>query len=96
MLEKILCAACYYNNGKKYKGQPINIDQGIVTLGHRHGEAIETMILLFPKMTWYKNYENGFLTSRNRFVNRKEAREIAFKAGQVDKMADSLISEELY
>jgi hypothetical protein len=46
-------------------------------------------------------YVQGFLTSKNRFVNRKEALEIAIAAGQVNEneLGNSLIglfSEDLY
>jgi hypothetical protein len=38
----------------------------------------------------------GFLTSDDRFVDRKEAGEIAFKAGQTECLRDCLFSENLY
>ena len=49
----------------------------------------------------YKDYgysENiqGFLTSDDRFVNRKEAGQIAFDAGQITKLTECLFSEDLY
>lgn len=38
----------------------------------------------------------GFLTSRGRFVDRKEAAQIAVAAGQVDAGITTLMSEHLY
>jgi hypothetical protein len=40
--------------------------------------------------------EQGFMTSAGRFVNRYQARRIALNAGQVNTLADSLLSEELW
>jgi hypothetical protein len=40
--------------------------------------------------------EQGFITDRNRFVDRAEARHIAHAAGQVDSDGDSLLSEQLW
>lgn len=40
--------------------------------------------------------EQGFLTNLNRFVNRKEGAEIAYKAGQTKTLLTRLYSEDLY
>jgi hypothetical protein len=44
------------------------------------------------------NTKQGFITSKNRFVDRKEGAEIALKSGQVSelKYGPSLYSEDLY
>ena len=39
---------------------------------------------------------DGFLTSKDRFVERKEAGEIAFKAGQIKELTGHLYSEDIY
>lgn len=50
---------------------------------HRfHGELIET--------------EQGFYTSKGRYVDRKEGAEIAYAAGQIDTPVNKLFSEDLY
>jgi hypothetical protein len=41
-------------------------------------------------------YEQGFLTNTNRFVDRKEAGQIAFAAGQTEELKTTLYSEDLY
>ena len=40
-------------------------------------------------------YEQGFLTSKNRFVGRDEGGRIAFEAGQID-VIKTLYSEDLF
>ncbi|MFA5174762.1 MAG: hypothetical protein WC438_06290 [Candidatus Pacearchaeota archaeon] len=85
--EKIICAAVLYKR-KIYRG-------------HRHCHAIQAMNdELSWKMSREKlckiNYEQGFITTENRFVLRKEAADIAFKTGQIKEKIDDLYSENLY
>ena len=97
-MEKIICAAIYLNDKKVHDLQPTNIKIGFVVCGHRHGNCYATMEIIFGDLDKYKSeYETqGFITSNNRFVDRKEAAEIAFQAGQITKEAKCLISEDLY
>jgi len=44
----------------------------------------------------FKEDEQGFLTSKDRFVNRKEGGEIAYAAGQTSNLRKTLFSEDLY
>ena len=39
-MERILCAAIWYNDGKKHVHQPINIETGFVICGRRHHNCI--------------------------------------------------------
>lgn len=91
--EYILCAA-------------INHEAVIVT-GYRHEDCYETIRNLVPGISdddLPDRYMQGFLTSKNRFVDRKEAWEIAKENNQIkfglavsDLGEDSiLISENLY
>lgn len=102
--EFILSAAIWYKSDKLtsdefYKeAKPVNIKEGIVITGWRHHNCI-----LLAASIWGSEINEqserpiqGFLTSKNRFVNRKEAGEIAFKAGQTDSQYEMLISECLY
>lgn len=41
-------------------------------------------------------YDQGFLTSKSRFVGRGEAARIAFEAGQIKEQKRTLFSEDLY
>jgi hypothetical protein len=104
--EYILCAAiwCKEIPLKKDIPQvlPINCDRGIVVTGHRHGQCIWTIGCLtgLRAVTHAEDgigeNEQGFLTSKNRFVNRKEGGEIAFAAKQTKELKTTLYSEDLY
>lgn len=81
---------------------PKNCDKGIVICGWRHGNIIGTLkalaglrsVLSGPDSVG--NYEQGFLTNTNRFVDRKEAADIAFEAGQINDKLTSLFSEDVW
>ena len=104
----ILCAAIHYDDGIKYEHQPVNITTGFVVAGRRHHNAILTLYLLRGEENLNKEYmgkdSQGFLTSDDRYVTRKEAFRIAKAAGQLllPSMFDpsdndiSLLSEDLY
>lgn len=98
--EYILCAAVLFRDGKHYEHQPTNIDTGIVICGQRHHNCLFTAWALKKGLTALseargKNVQ-GFLTSKNRFVDRKEAGLIAFNTKQIDNLTDCLFSEDLY
>jgi hypothetical protein len=108
--EFILCASIWYKDiireSKNPKCLPTNIESGIVVSAYRH----ENCIAIFKDLTGLRSVKTevgemvyGFLTSHNRFVDRKEAAEIAFKEGQVIQdiedmliIPDKLYSEHLY
>jgi hypothetical protein len=107
--EYILCAANYYNDGKKHDHTPKNIEVGFITAGRRHHNCIGTFaqIVGFPYTEagheLHRTEVQGFLTNTNRFVNRKEAYQIAFKANQIkgpnkgySENSIGLTSEDLY
>lgn len=99
MKEYILCAAIWYkefecndDNHLQIRGmQPYNIGKGIVICGWRHGNCIAVIKALtgFRIVTLSADgvgeHIQGFLTNQNRFVDRYEAMQIAFEAGQVDE-----------
>lgn len=82
----ILCAALKMPDGK-------------VLLGYRHVD-------IWENISYYNMYigeditkvKQGFITSDNKFVNRKEAYLIAYEAGQIEesKKSNQLTSEDLY
>ena len=43
-----------------------------------------------------KSYTQGFITNLDRFVDRKEAAEIAYSSGQINEPVLTLYSEDLY
>jgi hypothetical protein len=108
--EKIICAANYYNDGKKHEGQPKGIaTTGFVVCGRRHNNCIYTFSLIvgFPYSDEAKRIHRtevqGFLTNDNRFVSRKEAYKIAYEADQIigpnkghKENIIGLTSEDLY
>lgn len=81
---------------------PINCDRGLVFCGHRHGHCMYTMISITGLRSVKSecgDYTQGFLTSRNRFVDRKEAAIIAIASGQIIKPEyedNTLFSEDIY
>src|SRR5574342_668956 len=93
--EYIICAAVHYDDGIVHWHQPINISTGIVLCGRRHHNVISN----YSQLTGLKSKcedVQGFLTSKDRFVNREEGGAIAFEAGQITKSTNCLFSEDLY
>ena len=105
--EYITCAAIWYKDLSDSRFKPKNINEGIVVCGHRHHNCIDIMASL-GKLRSVKFAPDGvgesiqgFMTSKNRFVDRLEAAEIAISSGQVDRrLLDNpligLFSEDLY
>lgn len=91
--EYILCAAL---KRKEPKQQMIGYpnDLAYIKIGMRHFDIRDR----FPGEVSMKIDDQGFLTSRGRFVSRKEAEEIARECGQVvgDLIGGILTSEDLY
>lgn len=95
-MEKILCAAILAV--KRHPEAPVPFDGHFdiwdVETGYRHSD------ILIKNHGWVQKHPNaqGFLTSYGRFVNRKEAKEIAEQAGQLPNgtISNVLTSEDLY
>jgi hypothetical protein len=88
-MEKISASAIWYMDLKPEKGgfkNPTNIDSGLVVLGHRHSDIILNVYNLLGKRSTLIGPDSigesmqGFVTNKNRFVDRIEALEIANKA----------------
>lgn len=100
--ETILCAAIWYKEFTIGLYQPINIDKGCVISGWRHGSIIQSVKSLTGLRTVTKGenstgeYIQGFLTSKNRFLNRAEARELFEQNGFQSEYTNELYSEDLY
>lgn len=93
-MEKIVCSAIWLDNSTKYSHQPKNIESGYVVCGLRHHNCLQT-ISLIPNTKEVRKVQ-GFLTSFNRFVDRKEAKTIYNTYSTVKKDSDLLYSEDLY
>lgn len=85
--EYILCAAIYYVD--------TSMNDCHIICGYRHSDCMHTYYKLTYKRTTQEDIQ-GFLTSKNRFVDRAEAADIAYKAGQIKDIADCLISEDVW
>jgi hypothetical protein len=105
--EYIICAAVWYKELElkwvipKEVYLPKNLEKGIVFSGHRHGQFIYTKCAITGLRDGESGEnEQGFLTSKNRFVSREEALEIALRENQVIDLAEirgnRLFSEYLY
>ena len=98
MKEKIVCSAIHFDDGKdSYVHQPKNISSGFVISGLRHCNCFGTMQALsnYDDFKKAKNTQ-GFITSRHRFVDRKEGAVIAKKSRQIKGKVSVLFSEDLY
>ena len=93
----ITCSAIWFKDGKKHDHQPFNIDTGFVICGHRHHNCFMTAYILNndEKLKGIEEIQ-GFMTSENNFVDRKDGGQIAFKAGQTSELKTRLFSEDLY
>ena len=115
--EFILCAAIYINDGEKHEQQPENIDIGFVICGRRHHNCYQTIKdlsgqsvndkygeLLKSLSTEEIRKHQGFITSLDRYVDRREGWVIAKANNQIQwglKASENgddsiLISENLY
>lgn len=114
--EFILCAAIWINDKKEHKQQPENIKIGFIISGWRHNSCYQTIEDLKGDVSTYLKSLNiseedyrehqGFITSLNRYVNRREGFQIAKKNNQIqfgikafdddDDDEPILISENLY
>lgn len=88
MKEICICAAIKLKDGRIYRG-------------HRHGDCFRAMMDEKVKKEDYIESEQGFMTTKNRFVGREEGRKLQELAGI--KSADregyrgkTLFSEDLY
>ena len=108
MKEYILCSAVWYKEFPHIKNTevpinsflPKNLIEGVVFCGFRHGQCIYSKCAV----TGLRDAESGehiqgFLTSKNRFVDRQEAWNIAKQADQIIKVSGgegTLYSEDLW
>jgi hypothetical protein len=104
--EYILCSAVWYKELElKFNFSsnvlPVNCDKGLVFCGFRHVHCIRTMSSITGKRSVTAevgHYVQGFLTSENRFVDRKEGLQIAKNSKQIihKNFLNQLFSEDLW
>lgn len=95
-MEKVLCAAIWFDDGCKHVHQPYNIHTGFVLGGWRHGSILSSAKAALIS-TPAKFQTQGFLTDKNRFLDRKQALDLVKETGQcTPEFDDELYSEDLY
>lgn len=105
--EYILCSAIWYKDLVCKKDfidnvNPLNVDKGLVFCGFRHLQCMRTMSSitgLRSVPSEVGKFEQGFLTSENRFVDRIEGMKIAINSKQVEEnktISYKLFSEDLW
>lgn len=98
--ELIISAAVWVQDGIEHAHQPNNIATGFVVTGRRHAHCFYTISLMKDYRLTPK--DQGFITTTNRYLDRKEARELAIATGQYHPMddrpanKDGLFSEDIY
>lgn len=99
MKEQIICSAIWYKEViPRAAHRPINTPGGVVLCGFRHGDIISQVLPLIGKRQFeLGEHVQGFLTNKNRFVNRHEAAIIHIANGHSLKYHSlELFSEDLY
>jgi hypothetical protein len=97
--EQILCAAIWYKDFPRIDVYSVkNITNGVVLCGWRHPQIIGQVVSLLGKKQYEMgDYVQGFLTNRNRFLDRKEAALLHIEnGGTLEYSTDKLYSEDLY
>ena len=94
--EYVLCAAIWFNDGKEHVHQPKNIKEGFVICGRRHHNCFMSKKLCEEYSEIKGTAVQGFLTSKDIFLNREEAGKLAFEQKQIPELTDCLFSEDLY
>lgn len=96
--EYVMCAANWIDDGIDYTFKPYNIDKGRCYSGHRHPQIFELTKDIYPYSEWGKFTVQGFLTTKNRFLTRKEALTLVQENGQLTRsiIGGELTSEDLW
>jgi hypothetical protein len=105
-MEKLVCAANWYLDFPVIKDditsigfvRPINCDRGIVFCGLRHHNCMYAAIAITGKYQHELGEEiQGFITTKNRFVDREEGALLWLASGGTLEYSDKrLFSEDLY
>lgn len=97
-IEYVMCAANYYNDGYDHLYQPYNIDKGFIIGGWRHPCVGYSYMAADKDAKSWDNCIQGFLTTKNRFLNREESLELVKSNGQLKKplLGGCLTSEDLW
>ena len=81
-----MCAATWFKEQPTAHFLPKNIDIGVVIGGINHTQILHIANALLGNVQYQQGkQEYGFLTSTNRFIDRKEAYVIAKEQGQLNR-----------
>lgn len=96
--EYVMCAANHYDDGEDYQFQPYNIETGFIIGGWRHACIGNAYMAANINAKRWDDCTQGFLTTKNRFLNREEAYELVKSNGQLTKplLGGMLTSEDLW
>lgn len=99
-VERIVCSAIWFQTKENHLHQPNGDPKrgrwgGLTICGLRHHNCFYTASLI-DKGLRLLHHEQGFLTSANVFVDRRQAAAIAFTAGQTATLKKELFSEDLW
>lgn len=96
-VEYVMCAANHYNDEEDHMFQPFNIDKGYIVGGWRHPCVGHSFLAATNAPRW-DDCEQGFLTTKNRFLTRAEALVLVKETGQLTKPIQGgvLTSEDLW
>ena len=84
-VEYIMCAATWHKGFPTAHCLPVNITEGVVISGCNHAQILHIVLSLTGKRQCETQpYEQGFLTSTNRFIGRVEALAIAKSQNQLN------------
>jgi hypothetical protein len=72
------------------------LERGKIWTGTRHHLIIRDIIQARGKEEGYVSGEQGFVTDKGQFVNRRQAAIIAFNAGQIPNRKEELFSEDIF
>lgn len=107
-MEKIICSSIWYKDLTLKKPKvlepkgfrPYNVNKGIVISGWRHPNCMYQMVAITGlRSCEVGEYVEGFLTNKNRFVDRIEGAKIALSSKQIVELnfsSNKLYSEDLY
>lgn len=97
-VEYIMCAANWIDDGVEHHYQPYNIGTGLVFCGWRHPCIFSQYANLFSFKEYSKFTTQGFLTTKNRFLTRKESLDLVKSNGQLKNpiIGGELTSEDLW
>lgn len=94
--EKVLCAAIWIQDESlKPVHNCTNVSYGVVLCGYRHGHIVSQHTMLTGKRLPLVKHVQGFLTTKNRFLDRVEAHKL-FSTYATPEFKDELYSEDLY